>query len=96
MIALGTDKGSVSVWDLKRGALAHSLGEVCMYARRAQARIRVCKGGNDVQYLAVCFVCTSALRLCLRARTPVGFAPFSGGVRVAARVAADILFWALA
>lgn len=28
MIALGTDKGSVSVWDLKRGALAHSLGEV--------------------------------------------------------------------
>eukprot|EP00752_Nemacystus_decipiens_P008411 g7521.t1 len=27
MIALGTDKGSVSVWDLKRGALAHSLGE---------------------------------------------------------------------
>ncbi len=28
MIALGTDKGSVSVWDLKRGALAYSLGEV--------------------------------------------------------------------
>lgn len=28
MIALGTDKGSVSVWDLKRGALAFSLGEV--------------------------------------------------------------------
>ncbi|CAM9955197.1 unnamed protein product, partial [Ectocarpus fasciculatus] len=27
MIALGTDKGSVSVWDLKRGALAYSLGE---------------------------------------------------------------------
>eukprot|EP00904_Undaria_pinnatifida_P002401 jgi/Undpi1/12161/HiC_scaffold_5.g01837.m1 len=27
MIALGTDKGSISVWDLKRGALAHSLGE---------------------------------------------------------------------
>ncbi|CAM9922811.1 unnamed protein product, partial [Hapterophycus canaliculatus] len=27
MIALGTDKGSVSVWDLKRGALAFSLGE---------------------------------------------------------------------
>ena len=30
MIALGTDKGSISVWDLKRGALAHSLGEVCV------------------------------------------------------------------
>lgn len=29
MIALGTDKGSISLWDLKRGALAHSLGEVC-------------------------------------------------------------------
>ncbi|CAN0560041.1 unnamed protein product, partial [Laminaria digitata] len=28
MIALGTDKGSISLWDLKRGALAHSLGEV--------------------------------------------------------------------
>lgn len=28
LIALGTDKGTISVWDLKRGALAHSLGEV--------------------------------------------------------------------
>ncbi|CAM9960738.1 unnamed protein product [Sphacelaria rigidula] len=27
LIALGTDKGTISVWDLKRGALAHSLGE---------------------------------------------------------------------
>lgn len=28
LIALGTDKGTISVWDLKRGALAHALGEV--------------------------------------------------------------------
>lgn len=38
-IALGTDKGSVSVWDLKRGALAHSLGEVCVFPRDTKNRL---------------------------------------------------------
>lgn len=32
LIALGTDKGSISLWDLKRGTVVHSLGEVSVFA----------------------------------------------------------------